>query len=77
MSGIDLCKEIRKIDNNVRICFLTAFDSRLKNLGIIQNALFENRNNRRFSRKNKERIKEELGKYQCEPIEYIEICYKR
>jgi DNA-binding response OmpR family regulator len=27
MSGIDLCKEIRKIDNNVRICFLTAFDS--------------------------------------------------
>ena len=28
MNGIDLCKEIRKIDNNVRICFLTAFDSR-------------------------------------------------
>jgi two-component system OmpR family response regulator len=28
MSGIDLCKEIRKIDNNVRVCFLTAFDSR-------------------------------------------------
>jgi DNA-binding response OmpR family regulator len=28
MGGIDLCKEIRKIDNNVRICFLTAFDSR-------------------------------------------------
>jgi hypothetical protein len=27
-------------------------------------------NNRRFSRKNKERIKEELGKCQCEPIEY-------
>ena len=27
MSGIDLCKEMRKIDNNVRICFLTAFDS--------------------------------------------------
>jgi DNA-binding response OmpR family regulator len=28
MNGIDLCKEIRKLDNNVRICFLTAFDSR-------------------------------------------------
>ena len=28
MNGIDLCKEIRKIDGNVRICFLTAFDSR-------------------------------------------------
>ncbi len=27
MNGIDLCKEIRKIDGNVRICFLTAFDS--------------------------------------------------
>jgi two-component system, OmpR family, response regulator ChvI len=28
MNGIDLCKEIRKIDSIVRICFLTAFDSR-------------------------------------------------
>jgi two-component system response regulator ChvI len=28
MNGIDLCKEIRKLDNGVRICFLTAFDSR-------------------------------------------------
>jgi two-component system response regulator ResD len=28
MNGIDLCKEIRKIDNDVRVCFLTAFDSR-------------------------------------------------
>jgi two-component system response regulator ChvI len=28
MNGIDLCKEIRKLDNSVRICFLTAFDSR-------------------------------------------------
>ena len=28
MNGIDLCKEIRKLDSNVRICFLTAFDSR-------------------------------------------------
>ena len=28
MNGIDLCKEIRKKDNNVKICFLTAFDSR-------------------------------------------------
>jgi DNA-binding response OmpR family regulator len=28
MNGIDLCKEIRKLDNNVRVCFLTAFDSR-------------------------------------------------
>jgi two-component system, OmpR family, response regulator ChvI len=30
MNGIDLCKEIRKLDNGVRICFLTAFDSRLQ-----------------------------------------------
>jgi two-component system response regulator ChvI len=28
MNGIDLCKEIRKLDNGLRICFLTAFDSR-------------------------------------------------
>ena len=28
MNGIDLCKEIRKLDNGVGICFLTAFDSR-------------------------------------------------
>jgi two-component system, OmpR family, response regulator ChvI len=28
MDGIDLCKEVRKIDNDVRVCFLTAFDSR-------------------------------------------------
>jgi two-component system copper resistance phosphate regulon response regulator CusR len=28
MNGIDLCKEIRKLDNGIRICFLTAFDSR-------------------------------------------------
>ena len=28
MNGIDLCKEIRKIDSDVRVCFLTAFDSR-------------------------------------------------
>jgi DNA-binding response OmpR family regulator len=28
MNGLDLCKEIRRIDNKVRICFLTAFDSR-------------------------------------------------
>jgi DNA-binding response OmpR family regulator len=28
LNGIDLCKEIRKLDNNVRVCFLTAFDSR-------------------------------------------------
>jgi DNA-binding response OmpR family regulator len=28
MNGIDLCKEIRKIDSEIKVCFLTAFDSR-------------------------------------------------
>src|SRR5262245_66040210 len=28
MNGIDLCKEIRKVDNKVKICFLTAFGPR-------------------------------------------------
>jgi DNA-binding response OmpR family regulator len=32
MNGIDLCREIRKLDNSVRICFLTAFDSRYEEL---------------------------------------------
>jgi two-component system, OmpR family, response regulator ChvI len=33
MNGIDLCKEIRKIDGNVAICLMTAFDSRYEELG--------------------------------------------
>ncbi|MGI8834256.1 MAG: response regulator transcription factor [Nitrososphaeraceae archaeon] len=28
MNGIDLCKEIRKMDSEIKICFATAFDSR-------------------------------------------------
>jgi DNA-binding response OmpR family regulator len=27
MNGIGLCKEIRKLDSKVKVCFLTAFDS--------------------------------------------------
>ena len=32
MTGIDLYKEIRKIDNKVKVCFLTAFDFSYKDL---------------------------------------------
>ncbi len=30
MNGFELCKEIRKLDGKVKICFMTAFEMHLK-----------------------------------------------
>ena len=58
MNGIDLCKEIRKIDSEIKVCFLTAFDSRYGELKTMLRMFYSKANNNSwFGRKSQVRIR--------------------
>ena len=57
MNDIDLCKEIRKIDSEIKVCFLTAFDSRYGELKQCSMFYSKANNNSWFGRKSKVRIR--------------------